>query len=1016
MENIFKDTLNDFADAKVREIDINSVVSNLTEVVWSINLTTEPYEIHYHNDPLSRHGNEDELQPLPKTVEEWQMQIHPEDRDRVLEEMVNALSIGKTSYSYRIKRKKEEFRYYRDRVSVFFEDGKPVRLDGITIDIDSIRRSRLNLELSQQRLKSIVDALPDPVFISTKKGGTVIFANEILFKVYEMSPSDFLGRKVIQFYQNFEGRKSYIEGLTKEGHVQNHELLLKNRKGESFWVSASTMPLEFQNQECFITILQDVTVRKNLERELKESNERYHLAVEGTSDVIWEYDFQTKSSYLSPQFWAGMEIPPEENPLDDQLVAKYLLEEEKEVFLDVLTRSYKDEVNEITLELRLIAKKGRIIWALFKAGIIYDNDGKPQRAVGSLSNVTSLKKAESQLKESEAKYKLISENSSDCICLQTVSGKFVFVSPSSKDVLGYSPEEMQELDLKEFVHADYREALKQRVVDVIKGKEKTASLVYKAFSKGNKPEWLETIAAAIYDDSNSGRAVYLQTSTRNVTDRIEAQKKLKESQERYKLITENANDIVSLMDTEGRYIFISPSIKDKMGYTPEEMLGRKTIEFIHEDDLKDVISGMKEALINKSKEATATFRFKHKSGDWRWLKVTGGVILNDKGEPIYFRSNKTDITDKKITEDKLKKQEEQYKLVSENSGDVIALHDLDGNFTFVSPSCYRLAGLTVEETMSMTGIYDLIHPDDLDKVESAYLDTIKNQRKDTTTSYRLKKKDGEYIWVGASLSAVLGEDGKTKYVQTSTRDISEIIKVIEKERQLNKLKSSFISMASHEFRTPLTTIQSSNELISMYLDNSDMPIDTKLSKHVLRIRTELERLNSLLKDVFTLGRLDVGKARLNKDITSLTAIVKQVILENSIPFKNRDVVVNTKGKERQILLDSQLISHVLSNLVNNALKYSHGKQNPEVLISFEKGYVKIAVTDFGIGIPEKDQQGLFESFSRASNVGDIEGTGLGLVIVKQFVEMHGGTIDYDSKVNKGTTFTVTLPEIAQNQK
>lgn len=1012
MENIFRDTLNDFADAKIREINLSSVVSNLTETIWSINLTSEPYEILYHNDPHALFRNDESFEPLPKTIEEWQRLIHEEDRDRVLEEVVNALGTGFASYSYRVIRKGTEYRYAQDKVSVFFEDGKPIRIDGISIDIDSNRRSRLNLELSQQRLKSIVDALPDPVFISTKEGGTAIFANEILFKVYEMSPSDFLGKNVIQFYENFEGRKSYIEDLTRYGHVQNHELLLKNKKGESFWVSASTMPLEFQNQDCFITILQDVTVRKNLERQIKESNERYQLAVEGTNDVIWEYDFISNYSYLSPQFWTGLEIPSEESPLDNKLVAKYIVPKEQQDFLDKLSESYENQVGDMTLEIKLVAKKGRIIWALFKARIIYNRNGKPQRAVGSLSNITSLKEAQSQLKESEAKYKLISENSSDCICLQEVSGEFVFVSPSSTEVLGYTPEEMQKMSLDQFIHEDYMEILKEKVLAVISGKEKTASLVYQAQSRTKEPQWLETIAGAIFDDE-TGRAVYLQTSTRNVTDRIVAQQKLKESQERYKLITENSNDIVSLMDTKGNYVFISPSIKDTMGYTPEEMLGRNTAEFIHPDDLLMISGSMQEAVESKTKDSSAIFRFKHKSGEWRWLKVAGGVILNDEGEPIYIRSNKTDITDKKLTEDKLKKQEEKYKLVSENSGDVIALNDINGRFTFVSPSCYRLAGLTVEETMAITDIYERIHPEEKDKVKHAIKDTIQNRRSDTITSYRLKKKDGEYVWVGMSLSAVLDQNDRTQYIQSSTRDISEIIKVLEKERQLNKLKSSFISMASHEFRTPLTTIQSSNELISMYLDSSGIPVDAKLSKHVTRIRTELVRLNSLLKDVFTLGRLDVGKAKLNKEITSITGIARQVVLENSIPFKGRDIFIKTEGEERQVLLDSLLISHVLSNLLSNALKYSVDTRDPELLISFREKEISMAVTDFGIGIPKKDQGGLFESFSRASNVGDIEGTGLGLVIVKQFVEMHGGTIDFETKVNKGTTFTVTLPELGQ---
>ena len=116
-----------------------------------------------------------------------------------------------------------------------------------------------------------------------------------------------------------------------------------------------------------------------------------------------------------------------------------------------------------------------------------------------------------------------------------------------------------------------------------------------------------------------------------------------------------------------------------------------------------------------------------------------------------------------------------------------------------------------------------------------------------------------------------------------------------------------------------------------------------------------------------------------------------------------------EGDERQPLLDSQLISHAISNLINNALKYSEGKKDPIVLVKYGPSEIKITIKDFGIGIPQKDQASLFESFSRASNFGDIEGTGLGLVIVKQFIEMHGGAITFESKVNKGSTFLITIP-------
>lgn len=1008
MENILKDATDDLIDVKKRAVELQAVINNLTEPIWSIDLTSEPYEIVYHNDPLGRFGNPENLEPFPKTMEEWQQKIHPDDRERVLEEVVNALSSGTASYAYKALRKGNTYRYFRDRISVYYEQDKPVRLDGITEDIDHIRRSRLNLELSQQRLKAIVDALPDPVFISTKEDGKVIFANEVLFEVYEMSPIDFLGKKVIQFYQNFEGRKSYIEGLQDKGHIQGHELVLRNKKGESFWVSASTMPLDFQNQECFITILQDITDRKNLERQLQESNERYQLAVEGTNDAIWEYDFKTKRSYLSPQFWEGMGIPPEDNPLDDQLISRYLHEVDRKEFIVILNQHLEQKKEKITLEFRLAAADDRIIWALFKAGIIYGENGDPLRAVGSLSNITSLKEAQTKLRESEAKYKLISENSSDCICLQELNGRFVFVSPSSKDVLGYTPYELQNLRLRDIISSEYLQKVSDTMLNVIEGKLKTVSVTFQAKHKDGSLQWLETVGGTILDEQ--GVPIFLQTSTRNVTDRVEAQRKLKESEERYKLITENSNDIVSLMDIDGKYVFITPSIKETMGYEIEEVIGKNTRDFVHPDDLEMINEGFKETVKNKLKEGTAVFRFKHKNGSWRWIKSSGGIILDEDQNPIYIRANKVDITEKKLTEEKLRAKEEQYKLVSENSADVICLHRLGGSFTFVSPSCKRLLGYTVEEKMQLT-MEDLIHPDDYKRAQEVFEDTVRNKRKNTITQYRYKKKSGDYFWVGVSMSAVLNDDDEVQFVLTSTRDITEIVNVIEKERQLNKLKSSFISMASHEFRTPLTTIQSSNELISMYLDNRPEMPDNKLVKHVTRIRTELDRLNALLKDVFTLGRLDVGKTQLKKEITSLPGIVKQVIMECQVQFKNRSVGLNIQGKERQLLLDSQLISHAISNLISNALKYSPESKDPDVTLMFESESVQIEVRDYGIGIPAKDQTSLFESFSRASNVGDIEGTGLGLVIVKQFIEMHGGQISFESEVGKGTAFRVFIPNV-----
>jgi PAS domain S-box-containing protein len=1006
MQNVFEGTTREISDSNTQGLSYESVIQNLSEVIWSIDLTVEPYQIIYLNNPLPRIP-EGISTPLPSTIEEWQTRIHPEDQERILDEVVNVLNNGYGSYSYRALRGEDYYRYVSDRVKVLYKDEKPQRLDGITFDIDEIRRSRRNLELSQQRLKSIVDALPDPVFISTKQNGVVIFANEVLFKVYGMRPSEFLGNKVLQFYENFEGRKSYLEKLIKKGNVQNHELLLKNKKGESYWVSASTMPLDFQNEECHITILQDITVRKSLEREIKISNERYQLAVEGTNDVIWEYDFKQQTSYFSPQFWQTMDLSPQSNPLDHNLLSKFIHEEDRTDFIQKIRNKFEKNEEELELESRLVGGNNTVIWVFIKAKIIYRTNGSPKRIVGSLSNITSLKVAQSKLRESEAKYKLISENSSDCICLQSPDGTFVFVSPSSKDIVGYEANELERLRLREFMDKDSLIQVSQAMVTVLHQKRKMANVTFKVRHKDGHDVWLETRGGLITD--TDGEPLYLLTSTRDVTERVIAARKLKESQERYKLITENSNDIVTLINMQGVYDFVSPSVKEVLGYEVSEMVGTSPTEHVHPDDLKRIELEMMDTLKNKTKDGKAIFRFKNKQGEWRWLEAQGGVILDENDEIIFIRSNKRDITEKIITQQKLKEKEEQYKLVSENSGDVIALQDYEGKISFISPSLKYLLNFEPENLLGKK-FADLIHPDEKKFILTMIDQTIENKQKNVKASYRIKSSNEDWLWVESSYSSIEDSNGKFLYLQSSTRDISERINALEKERQLGKLKSSFISMASHEFRTPLTTIQSSNELINMYLDADPEPND-KLKKHVGRIRTELERMNSLLKDVFTLGRLDVGRTELKREITSLVGIVKQVIQDNRVANKTRDVTIKIKGTERQVNLDSQLISHALSNLVNNAFKYSPEKTDPEITINFKKVGVTIEVKDYGIGIPEKDQKGLFESFYRASNVGDIEGTGLGLIIVKQFIEIHNGTIDYTSVLGKGTVFTVELAQV-----
>lgn len=235
----------------------------------------------------------------------------------------------------------------------------------------------------------------------------------------------------------------------------------------------------------------------------------------------------------------------------------------------------------------------------------------------------------------------------------------------------------------------------------------------------------------------------------------------------------------------------------------------------------------------------------------------------------------------------------------------------------------------------------------------------------------------------------------------------EANKSLEKEKELNELKSRFVSMASHEFRTPLSTILSSATLISKY--STPDTADKKL-KHIERIKSNVHDLTGILNDFLSLDKLEEGRVEASKQQFDLVLLVREITEQlQSVAKKEQQITFDTPHKECLISSDPQLLKQIVSNLVSNAIKYSPENKAIGVSVLKENGIVGITVKDNGIGIPENDQKHLFERFFRAHNVTNIQGTGLGLNLVKKYLDLMGGTITYDSIEHKGSTFKISLP-------
>ncbi len=261
---------------------------------------------------------------------------------------------------------------------------------------------------------------------------------------------------------------------------------------------------------------------------------------------------------------------------------------------------------------------------------------------------------------------------------------------------------------------------------------------------------------------------------------------------------------------------------------------------------------------------------------------------------------------------------------------------------------------------------------------------------------------------------LINSDGQYDRLLVVASDITErkksedaLQQALETEKELNELKSRFVSMASHEFRTPLATILAITETLSAYRHKlSEQQIEERFG----RIKDQIQHLTAIMDDVLLLARLQARRAEFKPVMVVLDLLCRSVLDEfQNRPDITQHVVYACDDTLREVSIDRKLMRQVISNLMSNAIKYSPAGTTIQVNLEYTPESVVLSVRDQGIGIPDADLKHLFEPFHRAANVGTISGTGLGLVIIKESVELHSGSIEVESQVGQGTTFTIRIP-------
>jgi|GEM_PF-1071950 len=630
----------------------------------------------------------------------------------------------------------------------------------------------------------------------------------------------------------------------------------------------------------------------------------------------------------------------------------------------------------------------------------------------TLSTLLLQKRGEFALRESETRYRLLAENITDVIVRFTPEGIYLYASPSAKAVLGYEPEEAIGKSFFDFIHPDdIIEVLQSRQEEISQGT--LIPLTYRFRHAQGHYIWLEVVRQPIRSGDTGQLEEYI-ASARDVTTRKQAEEALRESEEKFRQLLDAAPVATIITDPMGRITLVNIQAEILFGYDRAELIGQ-TVEILVPEHARDKHihnrgNYLESPRIREMGHGLDLFG-RRKDASKFSVEIQLSYIETKTG--VQVMSFIVDITERKKIAAELERQRTFLRQIIDVSPSMIFVKDHDSRFVLVNPMMAKIYGTTVEALIGRT---DADFNTSLTEIE-AFLEAdqrVIDSGEPLFAEEPITNSAGETRWLQTTKVPIISADGNSKHVLGVSTDITErrnseeaLRQALEKEKELGELKSRFISMASHEFRTPLATILALTETLMAYRHR--LP-DEQIEVRLRRIQDQIEHLKDIMEDVLLLARMQERRVGFNPTKLNLDGLCRSVIDEfQSRPDVSHKLVYTCDERLQAVTLDKKLMRQIINNLVSNAVKYSSGDKTITISLKYQSERLIFQVQDEGIGIPDADLKHLFEPFHRAANVETISGTGLGMVITKESVELHGGTISVESQVGIGTTFTVSIP-------
>lgn len=630
--------------------------------------------------------------------------------------------------------------------------------------------------------------------------------------------------------------------------------------------------------------------------------------------------------------------------------------------------------------------------------------------------------------ENEKIYKLIAENVSDALWTMSLDMRYTYASPSMKKICGFEPEEFLSFSITDVITTESLRIVaplfEEEIISEMRGEGRdpfrSKTLEVQQYIKGGGWKWVETTASFIHDAN--GRATGILGVTRDISERKKIEEALRESEEKYRILVENSHDAVYIYRHDN-CLFANKRACEIIGFSLEEVLKMTVWDILHPEDKERIFDYSRKRFGGLAVPEFYEARIITRTGQIRHIDFAVQLI-NYQGSPAAL-GTVHDITERKEAERQKSEierltAESKFREALELSRHILFRFSImSDRYDYLAPVAQEIFGYPVEEMIEW-GRRDfsrMLHADDFvrisDLMREIFVLRLPCSKFCIDFECRRQIKSGEYKWFQHWFTVYHGENGKPESIAGSIIDISERKEseertrmALEKEKELGELKTRIVSMVSHEFRTPLTSAVFALDIM-MEKEKKNTDAETSTLKYQRIIRQSVAQMTAMLDDVNLLSKIETGRLVSKPQSFMFDSYIVELIEQQQIlaPHHLINLTVEPEVK-RMVSFDKNLLNHVLTNLINNAVKYSPEESVIDVVSSVCENKLRIAVTDKGMGIPEKDLQHIGESFYRGSNVGTVRGTGLGLTIVYEMAKRLNGIVKCTSTVGKGTCFTV----------